>query len=242
MSFVALSLVCPLTPENRAAILAVLGAIEFIPEGRELKVHREHPDWDLPLSPYYVNLRVKPEGPLEEWQARLIGQDLALWYRGHHQLSLPKDGFQIVGVPNTGVPLAQGFLEAWPKKGEVTLIEMKKAGGGKGVIVPVDPSAIDDRRPIILIDDVITKGGSKQDALTALGDYRRLVMRIVVVVDREQGGREEMAEQGIELCAVMRFSRILACVNSLGLINNEMCDRCFRYPAELDAAIAAHQT
>ena len=233
----------PFTDDVRITALAVMGAVQFSEEGFPLKVHREHPDWDLPLSPYYVNLRLVPEGPLTTEQARLFGQDLGwLFYVTQVYTRQFPDRFQIVGVPNTGKPLAEGFAHIWPEPDKIRLLEMLKEGEGKGKIARVLNGNPDRDLPIVMVDDVVTKGGSKLEALGILESMGYKVPICTIVVDREQGSKEELAGHGIELVSATTFSDVLGECRNLGLIAPEMYMRSIEYPSALDAAIAAKQT
>lgn len=231
-----------LSQQNLGLSLGMTGVVQFSEEGFALKINREHPDWNLPWSPYYVNFRLRGEeskGPLEEWQAEMFGQHLAHAYHAKLMRNGRLAPFQVIGIPNTGVPLAKGFVEAWPIPGQVRLLQMRKEGKGKGVIMPDLVGDYDPALPIRLIDDVLTKGGSKRDTLGALGDKR--VDEIIILVDREQGGEDEMSTLGLKLFSATTFSRTLETCRELGMISPEMHRRCVEYPALLDLAIAFEQ-
>ena len=55
---------------------------------------------------------------------------------------------------------------------------------------------------ICLIEDVVTSGGAVIDATRALREEGATVEHVVCVIDRESGGREKLAELGLELRAV----------------------------------------
>lgn len=62
---------------------------------------------------------------------------------------------------------------------------------------------------IVLIDDVIATGGSKTDAIKPLENEGLIVKDIVVLVDREQGGKEDIIAKGYNLHSVYKVSEIL---------------------------------
>ena len=55
---------------------------------------------------------------------------------------------------------------------------------------------------VCLIEDVITSGGAVIDATHALRDEGAIVETVVCVIDRQSGGREKLAELGLEMRAV----------------------------------------
>jgi uridine monophosphate synthetase len=62
---------------------------------------------------------------------------------------------------------------------------------------------------VLLVDDLITKGTSKIESLKPLTDAGLLVKDVLVLIDREQGGRAELAMYGITLHAVLTLPQIL---------------------------------
>lgn len=60
----------------------------------------------------------------------------------------------------------------------------------------------------VLLDDVITTAASKIDEAAAFSEMGIKVTGVVVLVDREQGGRSELESQGIEFSAAMTLSGI----------------------------------
>ena len=55
---------------------------------------------------------------------------------------------------------------------------------------------------ICLIEDVITSGGAVLDATRVLRDEGAVVDTVVCVIDRQSGGRENLAELGVEVRSV----------------------------------------
>jgi uridine monophosphate synthetase len=62
---------------------------------------------------------------------------------------------------------------------------------------------------VVVLDDLITTGGSKLAAIAALEEAGLRVEDVVVLVDREQGGAEDLAEHGYRLHAVLRLEQML---------------------------------
>ena len=63
---------------------------------------------------------------------------------------------------------------------------------------------------VVVVEDVATTGQSALDAVSALRDAGATVSRVLLVVDREEGARERLAEADIELEALVTASEILA--------------------------------
>jgi uridine monophosphate synthetase len=61
----------------------------------------------------------------------------------------------------------------------------------------------------LMVDDLITKGTAKLEALAPLTDAGLIVKDILVLIDREQGGKEELAARGVALHAVFTLSQLM---------------------------------
>jgi orotate phosphoribosyltransferase len=85
--------------------------------------------------------------------------------------------------------------------------EAKSHGTGKLIEGPYTPG---DR--VVVIDDVITTGGSALRAITTVRSAGGIVVGVLAVVDREEGGREAIAAAGIPVLALATASEVLALV------------------------------
>ncbi len=120
---------------------------------------------------------------------------------------------QVIGIPDTATPLALAAAAA-SRSGAMKLFygQLRKEpahypGGRSGVssyMGVVDPS-----REITLIDDVMASGKTKLHSIEQLGQSRLCVTRILVVVDREQGGAEILEKQGYPVYSLYKASRLI---------------------------------
>jgi orotate phosphoribosyltransferase len=85
--------------------------------------------------------------------------------------------------------------------------EAKAHGTGKLIEGPFETS---DR--VVVIEDVITTGGSALKAVEALRAAGARVLGVLAVVDREEGGREAIEAAGIDVASIARVSEILPLV------------------------------
>jgi len=83
--------------------------------------------------------------------------------------------------------------------------EAKTHGTGKLVEGAFLPS---DR--VVVIEDVITTGGSALKAVDALRAAGATIVGVLAVVDREEGGREALEQAGLQVAALARASEIVA--------------------------------
>ncbi len=63
---------------------------------------------------------------------------------------------------------------------------------------------------VVVIEDIATTGRSAIDAAEALREAGAVVDRVLVVVDRGEGARENLAEHGLELDALVTAADLLA--------------------------------
>ena len=80
-----------------------------------------------------------------------------------------------------------------------------------------------------MVDDLITRGASKIEAIEPLEEAGLLVRDVLVLIDREQGGAEDLAERGYRLHAVLRLPDILEALKASGCITAEQCAEVIDY-------------
>jgi orotate phosphoribosyltransferase len=61
-------------------------------------------------------------------------------------------------------------------------------------------------RNVVVIDDVITTGGSTITAIEKMRESGLAVVRAAVIVDREEGGRERIENEGVPVISLFRRS------------------------------------
>lgn len=83
--------------------------------------------------------------------------------------------------------------------------EPKQHGTGK---VIEGPFARGDR--VVVVEDVITTGGSALRAVEAVRAAGGTVIGVLALVDREEGGREAIEATGLPVRALVRASALLA--------------------------------
>ena len=62
---------------------------------------------------------------------------------------------------------------------------------------------------VVVLEDIATTGQSALDAVEALREAGAVVDRVLVVVDRQEGARERLAEADVELDAVVTAAELL---------------------------------
>ncbi|MEF8838286.1 MAG: orotate phosphoribosyltransferase [Haloarculaceae archaeon] len=67
---------------------------------------------------------------------------------------------------------------------------------------------------VVVLEDVATTGTSAAEAVAALREAGATVNRVLVVVDREEGARERLAEEDVALEALLSADELLAAADT----------------------------
>ncbi|NJL29343.1 MAG: hypothetical protein HC897_16380, partial [Thermoanaerobaculia bacterium] len=103
----------------------------------------------------------------------------------------------IAGGETAGIPFASYLAAALG----LPLVYVRKKPKDYGIASRVE-GRLERGARVVLVEDLITDGGSKLGFLDALAEVGGEVGHAVVLFDREQGGREMLAERGVALHAV----------------------------------------
>ena len=150
-------------------------------------------------SDYYLDLRLtttEPEG------ARLAARALLA--------EAARCGATGVGGPTLGAdPIVGATVGAsagtdHPVRGFLVRAAAKQHGTGRQIEGHLAPG-----QRVILLDDVVTSAGSLLKAADAVREAGGEIARAWCLVDRKGGGREALAEAGLELTAVFSVEEVL---------------------------------
>jgi uridine monophosphate synthetase len=73
---------------------------------------------------------------------------------------------------------------------------------------------------ILVIDDLITRGDSKLEAIAPLQAAGLVVKDIAVIVDRESGGVQSLAASGVKVHAALRLTQLLDILEEAGKLDS----------------------
>lgn len=153
-------------------------------------------------SDYYLDCR---RVTLEALGARLSGILLHDLYRR------TMDPVAAVGGPTMGAdPLVMAFLLRALEAGERLpgfLVRKEAKGHGMGARIE-GRWGVPAGAPVLLLEDVLTTGGSLRTAIEACREEGLRPAGALVLVDREEGGREALAAEGIRVGAVFTAAEI----------------------------------
>lgn len=175
-------------------------------------------------SPYYVDLRLLPSHPQLFDRAVQLAVD-----------TLDESGVvfdRICAVPTGGLPI--GTLIA--NKTESPLIYVRKTGKehGEGQQIEGKLSAGDR---VLVVDDLITTGGSILSAIGALRSSDAEVTDCLVLLDRTEGGSENLRDQGVSLHKVSNIKPVVEELSALEEISSSMRDKVFDYLTSENPAV-----
>ena len=136
------------------------------------------------------------------------------------ELARPLTYDRLAGVPYAALPVAAGLAlqlgqpMIYPRK------EVKAYGTGQTVEGDYRPGQV-----ALAVEDVITLGGSLLKAIETLEGEGLVVRDVIVLVDRQQGGRENLAARGYALHAAVTLAELVAALHAEGLLLGEMYAR-----------------
>ncbi|MBI1888376.1 MAG: hypothetical protein HYS15_00345 [Candidatus Spechtbacteria bacterium] len=167
-------------------------------------------DWPLSKGALAYDLyekgAVKP-GPLTGEDVKRIARELfqAVWQTGV--------GYSLVaGIPHAGEPMAKEF-RAFLTDGGSYEAQLFKTGSGESRRISAFSATRSGKtekgQSVLLLDDAISGGDTKWEAIRAVEQAGHHVAAIVVLVDREQGGSEALEKRGYKVISVFRLSQLL---------------------------------
>jgi orotate phosphoribosyltransferase len=82
---------------------------------------------------------------------------------------------------------------------------------------------------VLFFDDVVSEGLSKVEGIKPMQELGANVKHLLVVVDREQGGKENLEKLGFEVHALTKISDIATSLYQNRLIGKEQADKVIDY-------------
>ena len=161
-------------------------------------------------SPFYIDLRRVISDPA---LLDLVASAYAMAAEG-------ADYDRIAGIPAAALPLATAASlklrspMVWPR--------MPAKDHGTGVRVE---GAFEAGERVLLLDDLITTGASKLEAIEILRGEGLVVEELVVLIERGKRGRKDMESCGVRLRAFMHVRELIALCRETGLIDDGERDR-----------------
>jgi len=162
------------------------------------------------ISPYYIDLRIIPSFPdafqkVCDLYIKLLEKDLGV-----------ENFDRIAGIPTAGMPFAS--VIAYHLKKPFIYIRSKVKLHGRerrieGVIMPGNR--------VLLVDDLVTTGLSLRKAAKNMRAEGGVVSDALVMLDREEGGKERLLKDNIKLHYLLTASEAATKLYELGTIEEE---------------------
>ena len=166
------------------------------------------------LSPVYIDLR------------RLVGYPALLQQVGQAYLSLLRslEFDRLAALPYAALPIATAISlqGGWP------LVYPRKEVKAYGTRAEIE-GVLREGEKVVVIDDLTTTGSSKFEAIDRLVAAGLHVEDIVVLIDRESGAAQALAQGGYHLHAVFTLSWLVGYWESRGKIGTEQAEAVRRF-------------
>ncbi len=162
------------------------------------------------ISPYYFDLRIIPSFPdafqkICDFYGEFITNRIG-----------PKNFERIAGIPVAGIPFASQIAYNLKKP----FLYIPKRVRLHGRRRRVEGILVSGER-VLLIDDLITTGLTLKKAAEATKAEGGVVNEAVVLLDREEGGKEKLEKNGIKLHALLKVSEVANNLYETGAIDQE---------------------
>ena len=198
------------TYQALASSLLEIGAVKF-GEFR-LKLHETQPD--APLSPIYVDLRLVRSFPDVLDATAEVYSDLMV-----------EIAFDVLAdVPTAATPV----VAVLSHRTRTPMISPRLGGKTHGTMRDIDGAFTQGQR-VVLVDDLVTRAESKLEVISILERNGLTLAAVVVLVDREQGGSDELRRCGYQCRAAFTMGELLDHYLASGGITQEQHARTMDY-------------
>lgn len=162
------------------------------------------------VSPIYIDLRL-----IVSYPKLLQAVAEAMWEKVQSaQFDL------ICGVPYTALPIATVISLSHNRPMVMRRKEVKEYGTKKAI-----EGNYQFGQTVLVIEDLVTSGISVFETIEPLQHEGLKITDIVVLIDREQGGKKHIESKGYSLHAVFTISEILHQLEQTGKITSPVADQ-----------------
>jgi uridine monophosphate synthetase len=123
---------------------------------------------------------------------------------------------RIAGLPYAAIPIATAISLA----GNYPMIYPRKEAKSYGTKAEIE-GEYHAGETAVIIDDLATTGGSKFEAIEKLTGAGLVVKDVVVLVDRQSGAKESLAQAGFAMHAVLTIGQLLEYWETTGKVEKD---------------------
>jgi orotate phosphoribosyltransferase len=172
-------------------------------------------------SPVYVNLRLLISNPTALRRAAQVILEEVLALQSMREPRVTRFNL-VAGVPFGGLHLATAY--SLTAKVPMIYLHPREDGSGNDIEGLYSPN-----QTALIIDDLITGGGSILETALTLEQAGIRVRDAVVLMDRQQGGRKRLRQSGINLVSILTLEVVLNYLMSSGKISEDWYRRSTEY-------------
>lgn len=158
-------------------------------------------------SDLYIDCRVTTMDPCGALLVGEVGWSAALEYLDAQGIKVDAIGGMTLGADPVSLAVGMEAAGKNPERGlQVFTVRKEPKGHGRGKRIEGN---FKDGNTIIVVDDVITTGGSTLKAIEAIEAEGGKIAFALVLVDREEGGRQAIEARGIPVVPLFTRSELL---------------------------------
>ena len=134
---------------------------------------------------------------------------------------------RIAGLPYAAIPIATAISLA----GNYPMIYPRKEAKSYGTKAEIEGEYRADET-VVVIDDLATTGGSKFEAIEKLTGAGLVVKDVVVLIDRQSGAKESLAQAGYSMHAVLTITQMLEYWEETGKVEKDKIEAARKFLLE----------
>ena len=198
-----------------------LGVVDFAQDEFEFAIKQHDKEPEAPLSPFYLNIRNLSDEVLSQCSVVLREMEPFFEREGH----LPHPDI-CAGVPNAGVPIA----DSYSKISGIPMVEIfDKEEHADGTRKILHKDSLGEGASVRLIDDLASQGLTKLESVKEAREMGYRIDSFFVLVDRMQGGIEELRKVVPNVKAAVTIKQILEYGLRTQKISREQYERAYDY-------------
>jgi len=171
------------------------------------------------LSPYYIDLACLLSSPKELCNVAEVAAEETRKIMASDKID------KLASIELKGALI----LPSIACKVNLPCVVVRKEEKAYGVTGRIAGAEVIKGEQILFFDDVVSEGLSKLEGIKPLEEIGAQVKHLMVVVDREQGGRENLEKLGYKVHALAKISELVNCLLQFSCISEEQAHAVLDY-------------